>query len=254
MGTECLCLDAFCPKKGLFYRKKIFFTIKSTFFSENFLYIKNRREKKRFMKFGEFMAEDLQTLIDHIQKEAVDKADATSASIIAKAKEEAARIVKDAEAAAASKLEQAEKDSQVYTERSERALNQAARDVLISVGRRFEKMVSDILSLQVEKSLSAETVKEMLLALSKNYNSDLTVVFSDADKAKLASFATGELAKSLGKGVTVESDSGIKFGFRIQLENGKISHEFTSQEIANALSALVRPQIAKIVSDAAQGK
>lgn len=200
------------------------------------------------------MAEDLQNLIDRIQKDAVAKAEAKSAALIAKAKEEAARIVKDAEAEASVRLEKADKDAQVYTERSERALDQAARDVLLSVGRRFEKMVNDILSLQVEKSLSESTIKEMLLALAKNYSSELTVVFSDADKAKLASFVTGEFAKALGKGVSVESDSGVKFGFRIKLDGGKVSHEFTSQDIATALSSLVRPQIAKIVSDAAQGK
>ena len=200
------------------------------------------------------MAEDLQTLIDRIQKEAVDKAEAQSAALIAKAKEEAASIIKNAEVEAAAKLEKADKDAQVYTERSERALAQAARDVLLSVGRRFEKIVSDIIALQVEKNLSEATVKEMLLALAKNYNSDLSVVFSDADKAKLTSFATGEFAKELGKGVKVESDSGIKFGFRVKVENGKISHEFTAPEIAAALSSMVRPQIAKVVSAAAQEK
>ena len=200
------------------------------------------------------MAEDLQTLIDRIQKEAVDKAEAQSSAIIAKAKEEAASIIKNAEAEAAAKLEKADKDAEVYTERSERALEQAARDVLISVGRRFEKIVSDIVALQVEKNLSEATVKEMLLALAKNYNSDLAVVFSDADKAKLTSCVTGEFAKELGKGVKVESDSGIKFGFRVKVENGKISHEFTAPEIASALSSMVRPQIAKVVSSAAQEK
>lgn len=200
------------------------------------------------------MAEDLQTLIDRIQKEAVEKAEAESAAIIAKAKEQAATIVKEAEADAAAKLEKADKDSQVYTERSERALKQAARDVLISIGRSFEKMIGDILSLQVQKSLTADTVKEMLLAVAKNGGDDLSVVFSEADKEKLTSFVTGEFAKALGKGVKVESDFGIKFGFRVELDGGKISHEFTDVEMASALSSLVRPQIAKIVSDAAQGK
>lgn len=200
------------------------------------------------------MAEDLQTLIDRIQKEAVEKAEAKSAEILAKAKEDASRIVKEAEAKSAALIEKADKDAQEYKERSERALEQAARDVLISVGRKFEKMVGGILALQVEKNLSESTVRDMLLALAKNYSTDLTVVFSDADKAKLLSFATGELAKTLGKGVTVESDSGIKFGFRLKLDNGKISHEFTSEEIASALSSVVRPELAKIVSEAAQGK
>lgn len=200
------------------------------------------------------MAEDLQNLIDRIQKEAVDKADAQSSEIIAKAKDEAARILENAKAEAAAMMEKADKDSVAYTERSDRAIQQAARDVLISVGRRIEKMISEILSHEVEKNLSENTIKEMLLTLAKNYSTDTELVFSEADKAKLSSFAVGEFAKALGKGVTVESDSGIKFGFRVKVENGKVSHEFTSEEIAASLSSVVRPELAKIVSEAAQGK
>ncbi len=200
------------------------------------------------------MAEDLQYLIDRIQKEAVDKANAESAAIIAAAKEQAASIVKAAEAEASAKLEKADKDAAVYAERSARNLEQAARDVLLSVGQRFEKMLSDLLALQVEKSLSEDTVKSMLLALVKDYSSDVAVVFSESDKAKLQSFVVGEFQKALNAGVTVESDSGVKFGFRVKLDGGKISHEFTAPAISSALAALVRPQIAQIVSNAAQGK
>ena len=201
------------------------------------------------------MAEDLQNLIERIQKDAVEKADAQSAEIIAKAKAEAASIIKNAETEAKAKLEKADKDAEVYTERSNKALEQAARDVLISVGRRLESMVNGILSLQIEKNLNDSTIKEMLLLLAKNYaSSEMGVVFSAADKAKLESFVIGEFAKVLGAGVQVESDSGIKFGFRLKMDAGKVSHEFTSQSIAAALSALVRPQVAKIVSDVAQGK
>ena len=201
------------------------------------------------------MAEDLQNLIERIQKDAVEKADAQSAEIIAKAKAEAASIIKNAETEAKAKLEKADKDAEVYTERSNKALEQAARDVLISVGRRLESMVNGILSLQVEKNLNDSTIKEMLLLLAKNYaSSEMGVVFSAADKAKLESFVIGEFAKVLGAGVQVESDSGTELGPRLKMDAGKVSHEFTSQSIAAALSALVRPQVAKIVSDVAQGK
>ncbi len=200
------------------------------------------------------MAEDLQNLIERIQKEAVNKADEKSSAIIAKANEEASRILENAKAEAAAVLEKADKDSAAYAERSERAIQQAARDVLISVGRRIEKMISEILSREVEKNLSENTIKEMLLVLAKNYSTDTELVFSEADKAKLSSFAVGEFAKALGKGVKVESDSGIKFGFRVKVDDGKVSHEFTSEEIAAALSSMVRPELARIVSEAAQGK
>ena len=200
------------------------------------------------------MAEDLQALMERIQKDAVDKAELEATSIISKAKEKAAEIVKAAEDEAKAKLEQADKDAVAFTERSERTLEQSARDLLLSVGKNLEKMILDLLGLQVEKSLDETTVKSMLLSIAKSYSSDIEVDFSEADAAKLTSFVMGEFAKQLKAGVKVESDKGVKFGFRVKLDQGKVSHEFTEQAMAESLSALLRPQFAKIVNKAAQGK
>ena len=200
------------------------------------------------------MAEDLQALMERIQKDAVDKAELEATSIISKAKEKAAEIVKAAEDEAKAKLEQADKDAEAFTERSDRTLEQSARDLLLSVGKNLEKMILDLLGLQVEKSLDETTVKSMLLAIAKSYSSNIDVEFSEADATKLTSFVMGEFAKQLKAGVKVESDKGVKFGFRVKLDGGKVSHEFTEQAMAESLSALLRPQLAKIVNKAAQGK
>ena len=200
------------------------------------------------------MAEDLQALMERIQKDAVDKAELEATSIISKAKEKAAEIVKAAEEEAKAKLEQADKDAVAFTERSERTLEQSARDLLLSVGKNLEKMILDLLSLQIEKSLDETTVKNMLLTIAKSYSSNIDVEFSEADATKLSSFVMGEFAKQLKGGVKVESDKGVKFGFRVKLDGGKVSHEFTEAAMAESLSALLRPQLAKIVNKAAQGK
>ena len=200
------------------------------------------------------MAEDLQALMERIQKDAVDKAELEATSIISKAKEKAAEIVKAAEDEAKAKLEQADKDAVAFTERSERTLEQSARDLLLSVGKNLEKMILDLLSLQIEKSLDETTVKSMLLSIAKSYSSDIEVDFSEADAKALSSFVMGEFAKQLSAGVKVESDKGVKFGFRVKLDGGKVTHEFTEAAMADALSALLRPQLSRVVNAAAQAK
>lgn len=200
------------------------------------------------------MAEDLQYLMERIQKDAVDKAENDAAAIIAKAKEKAAEIVKAAEAEAQAKLAKADKDAEAFTERSERTLEQSARDLLLSVGKNLQDMILNLLSLQVEKSLDESTVKEMLLSLAKGYSAHVEVDFSEEDAKKLASFVTGEFAKQLANGVEVSSDKGVKYGFRVKLDGGKVTHEFTEKAMADALSALLRPQLAKVVNAAAQAK
>ena len=200
------------------------------------------------------MAEDLQALMERIQKDAVEKAELAAADIISKAKDKAAEIVRAAEDEAKAKLENADKEAQAFTERSERTLEQSARDLLLSVGKNLEKMILDLLSLQIDKSLDESTVKNMLLTVAKSYTSDIEINFSEADTKALTSFVMGEFAKQLKAGVKVESDKGVKFGFRVKLDGGKVSHEFTEQAMAESLSALLRPQLAKIVNKAAQGK
>ncbi|SHK71851.1 MULTISPECIES: ATPase [unclassified Fibrobacter] len=200
------------------------------------------------------MAEDLQALMERIQKDAVEKAELAANEIISKAKDKAAEIVRAAEDEAKVKLENADKEAQAFTERSERTLEQSARDLLLSVGKNLEKMILDLLNLQVEKSLDESTVKNMLLTVAKSYTSDIEIDFSEADAKALSSFVMGEFAKQLKAGVKVESDKGVKFGFRVKLDGGKVSHEFTEAAMAESLSALLRPQLSKIVNKAAQGK
>lgn len=201
------------------------------------------------------MAEELQHLIDRIHKDAVGKAEAEANKLLADAKAKAEQLVKAAQAQAQALLEKADKDAEVFAIRSAKTMEQSARDVLISVGQGVEKIVLGILSNHVEKGLASDVIPQMLLSLAQGYaGKSATVVLSPADAAKLTSFITGEFQKTLGAGVTVESDSSLFAGFRLTLDNGKVSHEFTSAAIADALSSLLRPNLAKAVQQAAQGK
>jgi len=191
---------------------------------------------------------DLQPLIDKIKTEAVDKAEAEASKIVSEAKARAAQIVKEAEAEAKAKLEKAEKDSLAYTERSKRTLEQAARDVVLAVRQGVEKSVLGVLALNVDKALTPELLQQLLLTLANGYAGKAAMVsLSESDAKKLASFVSGEFQKKLGSGIAVQSDSSIFAGFRISFENGKVSQEWTNAAIADALSAILRPALAKIV-------
>lgn len=194
---------------------------------------------------------DLQPLIDKIKTEAVDKAEAEASRIVSEAKVKATQIVKEAEAEAKVKLERAERDSQAYTERSKQTLEQAARDVVLAVRQGVEKAVLGVLALNVDKSLTSELLQQILLTLANGYaGKAATVSLSESDSKKLASFVSGEFQKKLNAGIDVQSDSGIFAGFRLSFENGKVSQEWTNTAIADALSAILRPALAKIVQQA----
>ena len=60
---------------------------------------------------------------------------------------------------------------------------------------------------------------------------------------------------SIGKIIGVNGNLiRVKFGFRVKLDGGKVTHEFTEAAMADALSALLRPQLSRVVNAAAQAK
>jgi V/A-type H+-transporting ATPase subunit E len=204
------------------------------------------------------MAEELKHLIERIQKEAVDKSEKDAAQIVAQAKEKAASVVKDAEAKAKAILEKAERDSQVFVERSQRTLEQAARDLLITVGQGIENILEDIVGEAVKDAMDAEMLKQMMLKIAQVYatqggaESRIEFLIGEKDQAQIVQFFADQYRQHLVQGLTIRAESGIAGGFRVALKDGHIFHEFTKPAIAEALCNFLRPHLAEIVHRAAR--
>jgi len=125
---------------------------------------------------------------------------------------------------------------------------------VLAVSQGVEKAVLGVLALNVDKTLTPELLQQLLLTLASGYaGKAATVSLSEGDSKKLASFVSGEFRKKLGAGIAVQSDTGIFAGFRLSFEDGKVSQEWTNVAIADALSAILRPALAKVVQKAIKG-
>jgi V/A-type H+-transporting ATPase subunit E len=204
------------------------------------------------------MSEELQHLIDRFQKEAVDKADGQAADIVAKARKEAASIVKEAEDKAAELLEKADRDAQSYTERSTRTLEQAARDLLITVGKGVENIISDIVAEDVKDAMDIEVLKQMLVKLAdaSTQNEDegeINILLSPDDQKQLLDYFTERYREKMAGGIELKADNEIFKGFKISFVKEHVYHEFTYEAIAEAVSNFLRPHLAEIVHRVAEG-
>ena len=74
------------------------------------------------------MAEELQSLIEKINRDGVEKANAEAARIVAAAKEQAAAIVKEAKEEADKAAKTAKEEADHSAERAKETLRQVARD------------------------------------------------------------------------------------------------------------------------------
>ncbi len=197
------------------------------------------------------MAEELKHLIEQIQKEGVEKANTEAETIISLAKEKAAKIVAEAESKAIEALKKAEVESAAFAERSAKTLQQAARDLLITVGQGCEKVVTETLGKEVEGALSGETLNKLITEVVLSGSGGAVVSVSESDKAGLTALCAS-IAKQSGKSVELESSSEILSGFKVVFEGKNASLDYTGEAVAEALAAYLRPELAKTVSGIAR--
>jgi V/A-type H+-transporting ATPase subunit E len=197
------------------------------------------------------MAEELKHLIEQIQKEGVEKADKQADTIISQAKEKAAKIVADAEEKAYELLLKSKNEAEAFAERSSKTLEQAARDLLISIGQGCEKVVSEVLGKEVDQTLSGELLQKMVSNAVEQGSGPIQLSVSPEDKIALATYCAAQ-AKKTGQEIELVSDSEILSGFKVGFKDKNVYLDYTGEAIAGALSAFLRPELAKTVSNVAR--
>lgn len=197
------------------------------------------------------MAEELKHLIKQIQKEGVDKANEEAAKIISQAKEKAAKIVAESEETAHQNLAQAKTTSEAFSERSVKTLEQAARDLLITVGQGCENVVTEVLGKEVNGALSGDLLKTMISGVVNQGTGGVELVLSENDATALTSYCA-ELTKKSGKEIDLTTDSEILSGFKVGFKGENVYLDYTGGAIADALAAFLRPELAKTVSAVAR--
>ena len=191
------------------------------------------------------MAEELQQLLEKIQRDGVEKANAESDAILAKAKADAAAILKDAESKAAALRAQAETDANAFVERAQKTISQAARDTVLEVKDAIGRMLEKLLAKDVAAALAdpGEAAKLALAAVN-----ELGAAADVAAGEKLAAALKAQLAAGAKSGVKVVLDESVGAGFSIRLDGGRVEHDFSETAIVAALAKRLRPDLAKLVN------
>ena len=199
------------------------------------------------------MAEELKHLIDQIQKEGLDKANEQADAILSQAKEKAAKLIADAEAKAAGILEKTKQESEAFAARSVKTLEQAARDLMITVGQGCAEVAAAVLGKEINTALSSDFLPLLIQKVVEDSDGDLTLSVSEDDKAALIDFCAEQAQKS-GREFELVSDSEVLSGFKVGFKNKNVYLDYTGETIAETLSSFLRPELAKTVSTVAREK
>lgn len=204
------------------------------------------------------MVDELQSLLDRIQRDGVEQAEAEASRIVQQAKDKAREIVGGAEQDAAKKIAQADEDSQVFVERGTKALEQAARDVIIGVQRDLERIFLESIKESVGEALTPENMAEMVVKLAEAYGqhdlkeSRIEVLVSPKDQERFVKLVMAKYRKNLGRGIEIRPEAGVRQGFKVSFKEDKLYHDFTVDAVADALAGLLKTPLRDIVKRAAQ--
>ncbi len=198
------------------------------------------------------MAEELQGLLDKIQKDGVAKADAASKTLVDEATTQAVAIVKAAEAKAAKLIADAEVEAQQFERRARSSLQQAARDLVLTVGEAINGALAKVVAVRTDASLEGETLGKIIEAAVTAYAaSGATVSLAAEQQAAVQSYFGAALAEAARHGIVLSSENGVVSGFTVTLAGERVTHDFTGKAISAALGELLRPDLAAIVNEAA---
>ena len=190
------------------------------------------------------MAEEIQQLLEKIQRDGVDKANAEAAAIVAKAKAEADALVKKAQEDAAAAEAKGKADAEAYAARARETIAQAARDTVLKVKDDVTKLLTKLLTQNVTAALATEAVPLAAAAVRELVTGDNAEV---AASAKLVDALRAQLAQQAQSGVKVVADETTGTGFTVRLDNGRVEHDFTDAAISDALAQRLRADLAALL-------
>ena len=199
------------------------------------------------------MPEDLQALIDHLQRDAVEEGKRRAGAIVEQARAEAEARLRAADEEAARIRADAERDADRFAERGTVALEQAGRDLLITVRQALDELFAGMIRASVDEALGTELLAEMLTRVVDAYSEHggrerrMAVLLGEEDLDALARLYAGRMRERLLGGVELRLDGTVRRGFRIEMVDEHVTHDFSAEAIAEVLADHIRPRLAELL-------
>jgi V/A-type H+-transporting ATPase subunit E len=198
------------------------------------------------------MAEDLQGLLDRINKEGLEKAEADKAVIIAEAKSDAKGIIENANTEAEGIVSTAKSEAATLLAAGESGCRQASRDVLISLEGSIKQVLSSIVKQSVAESMTSEQLAGLISILAQAYvkGSEPTLeAMASPDQAEsLKQAFLAKLADTFKGGIEVNPVPSIDAGVKVSFNGESVVYDFTADAVSDMLCAYLNPRILEIVS------
>ncbi|MDE6828097.1 MAG: hypothetical protein K2P46_05210 [Alistipes sp.] len=201
------------------------------------------------------MENKLQELTRKLYDEGLEKGRAEAERLVADAKTRAAKIEADARAQAENVLRQAQA-------KAEDVEKNTLTEIALAGKQAVARIKSEIAGMIVAKSIDAGVkeaaidpafIKEMLLAVAKNWNGadagkvELQALLPESERAKLDE-AFGKVAKELlAAGIEVGYSKEVRTGFKVGAKDGGYYISFSDADIEALLGEYLREKVSRML-------
>ncbi|NCD06949.1 MAG: V-type ATP synthase subunit E [Spirochaetia bacterium] len=196
------------------------------------------------------MAQQIQDLVESIQKEGIEKANKKAEQIITEAKAKADEIIKSAKKEADKVLSDADKEIALRDQSAKASLTQAARDVQLSLKKALTEEINALLEEKVSQTFKTkEFIKLIKDVISSDFDdvNNLELQVSEKDYEELATVLTKELGDKIKQGLEIKPVKSVNVGFKLAEKDGSGYFDFSAEATAKLMTPFLSPAIAKIV-------
>jgi V/A-type H+/Na+-transporting ATPase subunit E len=197
----------------------------------------------------------IQDLVESIKRDGISEAAKLAAEIIADAKAKADEIVRSGTKDAAKIIEDARKEVAVMQQSGRAAVEQASRDVLLSLKKSIQTQLDSLLEKEVSTMMNGNDLTALIVGIVRSGLVDAAqsaVETSQENLNILAMTLKTRLATEIKAGLVIRPVESVKTGFRISEKDGKSFFAFSDEEIASLMTPFLNPVIQEIVFDSSK--
>ncbi len=195
------------------------------------------------------MAMELQGLLDRIKEEGVEKANEEANAIIANAKEDAANIIATAKEDAEKTAKSAEEEANKSEKRAKATIQQAARDVILSLRNELEDRLKKVVADSINDAMTPEKMGEILLEMTKHNtkNADIEVILAKKDMESMEKLFKGSLVKDLKTNPELTLGFDFKSGLKIGFKGNDTFFDFSDDALSDMICSFIGPKLTAIL-------
>ncbi|NOX24866.1 MAG: hypothetical protein GXP59_01885 [Deltaproteobacteria bacterium] len=205
------------------------------------------------MKNDEIPEINLNSLLDRIQTEGVQKAESEAVAIIKAAHGKADLIIAAARQEARAISEESEAEMIKRREASSTSrLTQTGRDVVLNVKGGIIVLIENILRHKCRSFLKDKNLEVLILRVITSWQAEhktlnLEILVNEQERQSIFDELISTFQQQAENGIEVKGHPDIAAGFRFGIKGSHLYYDFTDQAIAETIAQYLRPELAALL-------